>query len=201
MLWEDVALDFIVGLPKSKGCTTILVVVDRLSKYAHFGSLPKSHTAGQVAELFCTMVIQLHGVPRSIISDRDPIFTSQFWKRVFELMGTKLRMSSASHPQTDGQTEVLNHCLEQYLSAFRDDTPSTWMSFLCWAEYNYNTSYQFSIAMTLFQDVYGRIPPNIPIYLQGSTPLAVVEEELIKRDEILTRLRHNLGKAQVHNTR
>lgn len=84
LIWEDIALDFIIGLPLSKGNTAILVVVDRLSKYAHFSPLPTSHTANQVAELFCSTVVRLHGVPRSIISDRDPLFTSNFWRKVFE---------------------------------------------------------------------------------------------------------------------
>lgn len=101
-IWEDLALDFIVGLPNSKGNTTILVVVDRLTKYAHFGALSSNFTASKVAELFCNMVIKLHGLPRTLVSDRDPIFTSQFWQRLFELMGTRLQMSSAYHPQTDG---------------------------------------------------------------------------------------------------
>ena len=82
-VWEDIAMDFIVRLPRSKGYIAILVVVDRYSKYAHFGPLPTSHTATQVAELFFSMVIWLHGVPWSIIYDRDPIFTSNFWKKVF----------------------------------------------------------------------------------------------------------------------
>ena len=88
------------------------MVVDRYSKYAHFGPLQTSNMTIHVADLFCFMVICLHGVPRSIISDRDPLFTSKFWKNVFKLMGTKLRMSSAYHPQTDGQTKVLDKCLE-----------------------------------------------------------------------------------------
>lgn len=154
----------------------LLVVVDRLSKYAHFGSLPTSHTTSQVAELFCTMIICRHGVPRSIISDRDPIFTSHFWKKIFELMGTKLRMSSVYHPQTDGQTEVLNRCLEQYHRAFVVEKPVTWVSYLCWAEYHYNTNYHSAIGMTPFQAVYGRPPPTIPVYMRGSTLLAVVDE-------------------------
>ena len=108
-----------------KGYTAVLVVVNHYSKYAHFGPLPTSHTTFHMAELFCSMVICLHGLPRFIISDQDPLFTSKFWKKVFELMGTKLCMSSAYHPQTDGQTEVLNRCLEQYLRAFVVDKPSS----------------------------------------------------------------------------
>lgn len=111
-IWEDLAMDFIVGLPNSRGQTTILVVIDRLTKYAHFGALPTSFTTSKVAELFSHMVIRLHGVPRTLVSDRDPIFTSQFWKKLFELMGTRLKMSSSYHPQMDGQTEVTNCYLE-----------------------------------------------------------------------------------------
>lgn len=154
-VWEDLALDFIVGLPNSKGSTTILVVVDRLTKYAHFGALPTSYTASKVAELFCNMVIKLHGLPRTIVSDRDPIFTSQFWQKLFEFMGTRLKMSSAYHPQTDGQSEVLNRYLEQYLRAFVAEHPRRWGEYLVWAEYHYNTSYQSAIGMTPFQALYG----------------------------------------------
>ena len=92
-VWEDTTMDFIASLPRSKGYTTVRVVVNRYSKYAHFGPLPTSHTALQVAGLFHSMVIRLHGIPWSIISDRDPLFTSKFWKKkIFELMGTKLRI-------------------------------------------------------------------------------------------------------------
>ena len=91
----------------------------------------------------------------SIISDRDPLFTSNFWKKIFELMGTKLQMSLAYHPQTDEQTEVLNRCLEQYLRAFAADKPSSRANFLGWDEYHYNTSHHSAIGTSPFQAVYG----------------------------------------------
>lgn len=122
-VWEDLTLDFIVGLPNSKGNTSVLVVVDRLTKYTHFGALPSNYMTSKVAELFTGMVIKLHGVPRTMVSDKDPIFTRKFWSKLFELMGTRLKMSSAYHPQKDGQTEVLNRYLEQYLRAFAADNP------------------------------------------------------------------------------
>ncbi|PNX61565.1 retrotransposon Ty-3/Gypsy protein, partial [Trifolium pratense] len=104
-IWEDLSIDFITGLPKSKGFEAVLVVVDRLSKYSHFILLKHPYTAKSVAELFVKEVVRLHGIPSTIISDRDPLFISHFWSELFKLQGTKLKMSSAYHPETDGQTE------------------------------------------------------------------------------------------------
>jgi hypothetical protein len=97
-VWEDISLDFIVGLPSFQNCTVILVVVDRFSKAAHFGMLPTNFTACKVAELFAHMIFKHHGMPKSIVSDRDPIFLSKFWQQLFRNCGTILRMSSAYHP-------------------------------------------------------------------------------------------------------
>ncbi|GKB46710.1 ty3-gypsy retrotransposon protein [Tanacetum coccineum] len=116
-VWEDVTMDFITGLPAFRGITVILVVVDRLTKYAHFGALPTSFNASKVVEVFLDIVVKHHGIPKTIISDRDPIFVSSFWKQLFHFSGTQLSHSTAYHPQTDGQTEVVNRCLEQYLRA------------------------------------------------------------------------------------
>lgn len=108
-------MDFIIGLPLSHGFSIILVVVERFTKGAHFDILPPFYTTHKVALLFMDIVCKLHGFLRSIMSNRDPIFISRFWNEFFCLSGTKLRLSITYHPKTDGQTEVLNRLLEQYL--------------------------------------------------------------------------------------
>ncbi|KAL8143073.1 hypothetical protein V2J09_016105 [Rumex salicifolius] len=106
--WSCISLDFIEALPKSKGYDTILVVVDRLSKYAHFIPLKHPFTAITIAAAFMDNVFKLHGLPLSIVSDRDKIFSSHLWKELFKAVGTRLDIRSAHHPQFDGQTERLN---------------------------------------------------------------------------------------------
>jgi IS30 family transposase len=108
-------MDFIEGLPKNDGYSVILVVVDRLTKYAHFFPLKHPCTALSVAKVMYDGVVKLHGLPKSIVSDRDKVFTSTVWTELFKLMGVKLLFSTDYHPQTHGQTERVNQCLEMYL--------------------------------------------------------------------------------------
>ena len=102
--WQVVTMDFITGLPKSSGFDCLLVVVDKFSRYTHFLLLKHPFTAMSVALLYVKEVYRLHGLPVAIVSDRDPVFTSNIWQELFKLMQTELRMSSARHPETDGQT-------------------------------------------------------------------------------------------------
>ena len=116
--WQVVTMDFIEGLPKSHSYDCILVVVDKFSKYAHFIPLAHPYSAFQVAMTYMEQVYKLHGLPEAIISHRDKVFTNTLWKELFRLAGTQLQMSTAYHPQTDGQTERVNQCLEGYLKCF-----------------------------------------------------------------------------------
>lgn len=196
LIWEDLSMDFITGLPQSGGKTYIMVFVDRLSKAAHFIALPSSLTAAKLALIFCNEVVRLHGLPKSIVSDRDPLFISKFWSELFRLQGTTLALSSAYHPQSDGQTEVLNRCLEDYLRCFVLDEPCLWSKFLPWAEWSYNTAWQSTIKMSPFEAVYGGRPPSVPHYVQGSSSSSELDLMLTQRTAILSLLKANLARAQ-----
>jgi hypothetical protein len=106
--WQVVSLDFVEGLPQSRLVNTVKVVVDKFSKYNHFIPLAHPFTAFSVAQLYMTELYKLHGMPMALISDRDRIFTSELWQWLFKIAGVQLQISSAYHPQTDGQTEHVN---------------------------------------------------------------------------------------------
>jgi len=113
--WGSIAMDFIRDLPTIKAKNSILVVVDRLTKMAHFTPCSKSITIEETAQSILDEIVRLHGLPKEIVSDRGPQFAFKFWRRLFELLGVDIRLSSAFHPETDGQTERTNQTLEQYL--------------------------------------------------------------------------------------
>jgi hypothetical protein len=142
--WEEVSMDFITGLPKSEGKIVIMVVVDRLTKYAHFFSLSHPFKASTIATTFMETIQKLHGVPKIIVSDRDPIFTGNFWTELFSCLGTQLAHNSSYHPQSDGKTEIVNKCLEGYLHCFASDKQTQWVKWFPLAEWWYNTSFHTS---------------------------------------------------------
>ena len=195
-VWADIAMDFVEGFPRIGGKTVVLTVVDRFSKYAHFIALGHPYTAISVAQAFFDNIVKLHGLPCSIVSDRDPVFTSKFWTELFSLAGVKLRLSSAFHPQTDGQSEVTNRILGVYLRCLAGDRPRQWLRWLPWAEYCYNTSYQTALKTTPFEVVYGRSPPTLASYRPGLARVVALDRQLYERDVFLTDIRDRLHQAQ-----
>ena len=150
-------MDFIVGLPKtSRGYDSIWVIVDRLTKAAHFLPVKTIFRAQPYAELYISRILSLHGVPRTIISDRGAQFVARFWEQLHSALGTQLIHSSAYHPQTDGQTERINQILEDMLRACVLSYSKKWDECLPLAEFSYNNSYQESIKMAPFEALYGR---------------------------------------------
>lgn len=196
LIWNDISLDFIEGLPKVRSKSVILSVVDQLSKYAHFIPLNHPYTAVTIATAFFANIVKLHGLPETIVSDRDPTFTSNFWKELLRLSGSTLSLSTAYHPQTDGQTEVTNRTIEMYLRCLVGDSPCKWLEWLPWAEYCYNTSFHSALLTSPFRVVYGRDPPRLLSYEPGTSKLDAVDTALKDRDIYLQTIREHLQLAQ-----
>jgi hypothetical protein len=155
--WDDISMDFIVGLPNtSHHHDSIWVIVDRLTKVAHFLPVHTTNKAQKYAELYIDQILCLHGLPRTIVSDRGAPFVARFWEQLQESLGTKLIRSSAYQPQTDGQTERVNQILEDMLRACAIDCGKNWDKHLSLAEFAYNNSYQSSLRMAPFEALYGR---------------------------------------------
>src|SRR3954465_9561861 len=150
-------MDFITGLPRTRsGYDSICLVADRLTKVAHFIPVKTTYTSAKLAKIYMTRIICLHGVPRSIVSDRGTQFTSKFWNQLHQTLGTRLEFSTAFHPQIDGQTERVNQILEDMLRACALDYGSSWDDNLPYAEFSYNNIYQASLQMAPFELLYGR---------------------------------------------
>ncbi|GAU39338.1 hypothetical protein TSUD_60890 [Trifolium subterraneum] len=155
--WEHITMDFVSGLPRNqKGEDSIWVIVDRLTKSAHFIVVKSTYKASRYAEIFLEEIVKLHGVPLSIVSDRDPTFTSHFWRAFQKAMGTRLRMSTSNHPQTDGQSERTIQTLEDMLRACVLEDGGNWSKHLHLVEFAYNNSYHASIGMAPYKALYGR---------------------------------------------
>ncbi|GJX59479.1 retrotransposon-related protein [Tanacetum coccineum] len=205
-VWHDISMDFLDSLPMSQGKSTILVIADRLSKYVHFIAVTHPYTAKTIARLFLDNIHKLHGLPKTIVSDRDKIFMSLFWQSLFKMLQLQLKMSIAYHPQTDGQTEVVNKCLECYLRCMTGESPKDWTLWLPLAEYWYNTNYHTAIKTTPFEIMYGQPPAlHIPFesvfgflhpYMAKDSRVELVDRTLQAREKTISMLQFNLKKAQ-----
>ena len=172
-IWTSISMDFITGLPTTaRGNNSIMVVVDRMSKMVHLLPTVQTASAPQIAQLYQDRIFALHGIPDDIVSDRDSKFTSAFWKHLQKLLGTNLNLSTAFHPQTDGQTERMNSVLEDMLRHYVSPDQQDWDIFLSLAEFSMNSCHKSSIQCSPFQLVYGRNPKT-----PASSLLSSIQEE------------------------
>ncbi|MCO5605646.1 hypothetical protein L7F22_059829 [Adiantum nelumboides] len=195
--WESISMDFIFGLPKSiHGNTGIWTIVDRFSKQAHFIPVKKTIKAHQMATLFISQVFKYHGLPTSIVSDRDPRMTSNFWKGLFENLGTRLNFSSASHAQTDGQSEIANLTVLDLLKAYvtEVDQRSQWEKYLPLLEYAYNNTVHTSTVKAPFEVIEGR--SNSPLLLMVHGKIFAADEYSRDLKESFQKIKEGISIAQ-----
>eukprot|EP00253_Pinus_taeda_P012316 PITA_12316 len=195
--WEVITMDFIIGLPKSKkGNDSIMVVVDKLRKSAHFIPVQSTYRAAQVANIFMQNIFRLHGLPKTIISDRDVKFTSAFWRTLFEGLGTQLNFSTTYHPQTDGQTERVNQVVEDMLRSYVMQQPSRWEEYLHLVEFAYNNGYHASFHMSPFEVLYGRKCRTPSSWSGPEDKLVLGPEMLVEMEQLVKKVHANLKVAQ-----
>lgn len=203
--WQQVSLDLITALPKSRsGNDAIVVFVDKLTKMVHYVPTTTHVTAPQLATLFMREVVRLHGVPESILSDRDPRFTAHFWKAFWSQLGTTLTMSTAYHPQTDGQTERANRTLEEMLRSRVNFAQTDWDEHLAVAELAINNAKQASTGYTPFYLNYGQevqlpLDQAVAGLLPSNNPEAAERIQRLKND--LARAHTNIAQAQKRQAR
>jgi transposase InsO family protein len=172
------------------------VIVDRLTKAAHFIPVHTTYNAKKYAEIYLDQIVLLHGIPKTIISDRGAQFVARFWEQLQQTLGTKLIRSSAYHPQTDGQTERINQILEDMLRACVIQYDKHWDKCLVLAEFSYNNSYQSSLKMAPFKALYGR-QCRTPLNWSQTGEHEIFGPELVtEAEEKVKIIRNNLKAAQ-----
>ncbi|KAG8474912.1 hypothetical protein CXB51_031631 [Gossypium anomalum] len=181
--WDRITMDFVSGLPLTPGKKdAIWVIVDRLTKSAHFIPVRTDYSLNKLADLYIREIVRLHGIPLSIISDRDPRFTSRFWQKLQDALGTKLNFSTAFHPQTDGQSERVIQILEDMLRCCVLEFQGSWERYLPLVEFAYNNSYQTSLKMAPYEALYGR-KCRTPLYWTELKENQIYGVDLIKETE------------------
>jgi hypothetical protein len=181
--WEVVTMDFITGFPRiGKQHDSIMVVVDKLTKDSHFIPLKTTHKVANIVDILMREITQLHDIPKTIVFDRDPKFTSNFWKGLFKGFGMNLNFSIAYHPESDGKTERVNWVIEDMLRMYVMDKPSKWEDYLHLVEFAYSNGYQASLKMSPFEALYGR-KWNTPVRWDNLVDRAVIGPEFLKEME------------------
>ena len=195
--WESISMDFIFGLPKSiHGNTGIWTIVDRFSKQAHFIPIKKTIKAHHMATLFISQIFKYHGLPMSIVSDRDPRMTSNFWKGLFENLGTRLNFSLAYHPQMDSQSEIANLTILDLLKAYvtEVDQRSQWEKYLPLVEYAYNNTVHTSTGKAPFEIIKGR--SKSPLLLKVHGKIFAADEYSRDLQESFNKIKHAISISQ-----
>jgi hypothetical protein len=181
--WETISIDFITALPKStKQNDAIRVMVEKLSKSAHFVHVKSTCKAIDIANIFMKEIFRLHGMPKEIVSDRDTKFTSRFWKSLMDGFETKLLFSTPYHPQTDGQTERVDQIVEYMLRMHVMHQPKKWEDYLSLVEFSYNNGYHESLMMIPFEALYGR-QCKIPISWSNPVDRITIGPDMLKEME------------------
>ncbi|KAF5803695.1 putative nucleotidyltransferase, Ribonuclease H [Helianthus annuus] len=195
--WEQIAMDFVTGLPRTQaGNDTIWVIVDRLTKSAHFLAIKETDKFSQLAAVYLKEVVARHGVPTSIISDRDPRFTSELWQSMHKSFGSQLDMSTAYHPQTDGQSERTIQTLEDMLRACVLDFGKGWEKHLPLIEFSYNNSYHSSIKAAPFEALYGRKCRSPLCWHEVGDSQITGPEFVLEASESIVQIRNRMAAAR-----
>jgi hypothetical protein len=155
--WEVVTIDYITNMPRIvKQYDSIMVVVEKMNKATHFIPVKTTHKATNIADIYMREFFWLHGVPKEMVSERDPKFISNFWKGLFKGFGTNLNISTTYHPESNGKTKRTNRIIEDMLRMYVMDQPSKWEDFIHLVEFSYNNWYHASLKMSLFEALYGK---------------------------------------------
>jgi hypothetical protein len=203
--WESISLDLITDLPETKsGNTACVTFVDRFTKMIHIWPCKTQVSSEDMVNIFLQAVFRLHGVPREIVSDRDPRFTAAFWSQLFKRLGTKFNMSTANHPQTDGQSERANRTIEEILRCYVSPHHDDWDEHLSTLEFAYNDSMQASTGFTPFYANYGRHPYSpLALYYPPARPVeekASVTAFAERMQKLYREVRLGILKAQERQT-
>jgi len=195
--WEEVSMDYIIGLPKSEGKIIIMEVVNRLTNNAHFLSLSHPFKASTIATTFMDTLKKIQGIPQIIVSSRDPIFKGNFWTKLFSCLGTQLAHISSYHPhQSNEKNEIVNKCLEGYFCCIAFDKQMQCVKWFPWEEWWYNKSFHTSSKISPFMALYGYHPPSIRSPFKGKVKVQAITYHLEHRQHILQSLKEKLSITQ-----
>jgi len=198
--WDTITIDFITTLPVSNGQDALWVIIDRLTKMGHFITCKGTMKPEDLVDHFIQQVVRHHGLPTSIISDRGSLFTSDFWKHVTKALGISRNLSTAFHPQIDGQTERVNAVLEQYLRAYCNYQQDDWEKLLPIAEFCYNNMQAGSTKVTPFFANYGYQPRFLPDLGTQNEETPEVSEYAAVLGKLHEELRAEMKEAQMAQT-